>query len=270
MSSIIVATDLSKKSVEIVKQASILANDLGANLHLVHVIKEVAFSIFNNQNDFKEEVFSILKDLFPKIEDKFLHVEVGRVDEVVSNLAKKIEAKLVILGNCGEGDELKSPFVGRDTKALVRKLITPALIVKNIGSINVEKILIPTDFSEQSKWHIKAISLLFPKAKIILTHIYNLKNISNLNLYKIDSQKLNELKEDELKRVKTVADFFLKSLDSKVDLALEEGKLTASTISKIALKNGAKTVAIHTTEGISLFAFDLLLETDNNLLISAI
>jgi nucleotide-binding universal stress UspA family protein len=272
-STILVATDLSARSADIVQKALPLAHKLNAKLHVVHIIEEKIFTYLDDADTLLEKAQNALEKLFPHIPKEQLHCQKGKISSSVAALANNLDAKLVILGSSGENGGLKSLFVGSSTKDIVRSLTMPALVVKTTNDLHVDKLLIPTDFSEASRWHIHAMRSLFPEAKITLLHTFVVPFSSRLSLYGVKKGDVNLLEENLYTNAKNKAALFMQNLNddsNQVDIIVREGGLDAGVFTGIANMHGIQTISLHTTGSISLFAFDLLLETDKDVIINIV
>ncbi len=270
---ILVATDFSPRSVEIVQKTIPLAKKLGGILHIVHVIEEGIFSSLQKDSNIQTGAKNTLKELFPSFNTEQLHCKRGKIGSSIATLAIELNVKLVVLGNSGEHGGLKNLFVGSSTKAIVRKLTVPALVVKTAGELNVDKLLIPTDLSESSKWHIHAMRSLFPKATISLLYTYIVPFSNRLSMYGVKKGEINTLGENLRIHAQNEVALFMQTLKNEaenIDVVIRESGLDAGVFTGVASMHGIQTIAIHTTGNISLFAFDLLLETDKDVLISIV
>lgn len=270
---ILVATDLSPHSIDIVQKAASLAKKMGVSLHIIHVVEDKLFDFFEHESPILEKAKKAMQEYFPAIANSHLHCTKGKIAQSVVELANKLESKLVVLGKSGENGGLKNLFIGSSTKSIVRSLRVPALVVKSIRDLHVEKILIPTDLSEASRWHIHATKELFPNAKITLLHTFITPFNSRLSLYGVKKGDVNLLGENLATYAQNKAALFMENLgvDKKnVEITVRECGLDANSITGIANMYGIQTISLHTTGSISLFAFDLLLETDKDVIINIV
>jgi len=76
---ILVATDLSKRSVDIVQKAIPLAKKLDATLHIVHIVEDKLFDFFEEKTSLLEKASRALDDLFPDMPKEQLHCKRGKV-----------------------------------------------------------------------------------------------------------------------------------------------------------------------------------------------
>jgi nucleotide-binding universal stress UspA family protein len=268
---ILVATDFSQRSIDIVQRALPLAKELGGTLHVIHVIEESLFDFLEKDQPIIEHALEALKKHFPTINESNLHCKKGKVGAVIADLAKELSTKLIILGNSGEHGGLKNLFIGSSTKAIVRSVSVPVLVVKSFKDLDIKKLLIPTDFSKASKKHIQTMQSLFPKAKITLLHTYTVPFSTRLSLYGVKKGDVNLLGENLEIYAKNEAALFLEDFkNTNIDLIVREGALDPNFFTSIANMHAIQTISLHTTGSISLFAFDLLLETDKDVIINTI
>jgi len=155
----------------------------------------------------------------------------------------------------------------------VRSLAVPALVVKRVGDLHVDKLLIPTDLSEASKWHIHSMRTLFPEAKITLLYTFTVPFSSRLSLYGVKKGDVNMLGDNLSTYAHNEAALFMETLgnDGKdLNMIVRESGLDAGVFTGVANMHGIQTISLHTTGSISLFAFDLLLETDKDVIINIV
>jgi nucleotide-binding universal stress UspA family protein len=270
---VLVATDFSSRSFDVIEKAFAFANSSRATVHVVHAIERDIFTFIQDEEEAKTNAYETLKAKFPDLPKAQFHCEKGRVEDVLAACANTLSARVLFLGSSGEKEGLRDLFMGSSTKAIVRALSAPVLVVKTHQAINANKILIPTDFSEASRWHIHAVRTLFPKAAITLLHVYTVPFGNRLSLYGIKRGEVNDFGENLRVSAENEAMLFLESLGEErenVDLLVREGELDSQFFTSTATMHGIELIALHTTGKVSFFAFDLLQETDKDVLITTI
>ena len=270
---VLVATDFSPRSFEVITKAHAFAAASGMALHVAHAIEESFFKKVPDLNAAKANAFAALSKHFPFLTPEMFHCEKGEAHDVIAACANSLNTAVVFLGSSGEKAGLRDLFMGSSTKAIVRTLSAPALVVKTRKEVVAKKILIPTDFSESSRWHIHAVHTLFPEASLLLLHTYSVPFSNRLSLYGVKQGEVNLLAENLKKNAQDQGAIFLNSLGEerqKTELMIKEGGLDTAVFTTAATLHGAQIIAIHTTGNVSFFAFDLLQETDKDVLITTV
>lgn len=194
VSTILVPTDFSPQSIKALEYACALGTAFGATLHLLHV------------NDITVEA-PTLAPLFPparEINTKLLrrlesiadevslptrghrsHVRAGKAFDEVCQAARELAADLIVTATHGYSG-IKRILLGSTTERIVQHSPSPVLVVReherefiasqrrktkrNHRQIRLDRILVPTDFSEHSR-HALTYALFFAKqfgAEVIL------------------------------------------------------------------------------------------------------
>jgi len=270
---VLVATDFSPRSFEVITKAHAFATASKMPLHVVHAIEESFFTRIPNLEQAKENALKELQSHFPFITKETFHCDKGEAEEVIGTCTNALNTSVVFLGSGGEKGGLKDLFMGSSTKAIVRALSAPVLVVKTHKEVQSNKILIPTDFSESSRWHIHAVRTLFPNASLLLLHVYTVPFGNRLSMYGVKKGEVNVLAENLKINAQNEGMVFFESLGEdkeNAELLVREGGLDTSLFTSIATMHGIGLIALHTTGNISFFAFDLLQETDKDVLITTI
>ncbi|MBE0494984.1 MAG: universal stress protein [Campylobacterales bacterium] len=270
---VLVATDFSPRSFEVITKAHAFATASKMPLHVVHAIEETFFNKIPDLEKAKQNAFDELHAHFPFITQDFFHCDKGKVEEVIGMYTNAFSTSVVFLGSGGEKGGLRDLFVGSSTKAIVRTLSAPVFVVKTHKNVEAKKILIPTDLTESSRWHIHAVQTLFPHASLLLLHVYTVPFGNRLSMYGVKKGEVNMLAENLKANAQNEAMLFLESLGEgkeNVELLVREGGLDTALFTSVATMHGIQLIALHTTGNISFFAFDLLQETDKDVLITTV
>lgn len=204
---ILVSTDLSPKSEAAVNKAIVLAKRYDRWLEVLHVINPPLFewtwgSEYKEEQEQKEhlraskerELSEKIKNELKRRSDKLnVHVRVGSPAEEIINFAKLIDASAIILGGSGEYHPLESLFIGTTTKRVIEAAHIPVLVVKNNQIMDYKNILIPTDFSEESKKTVGYTISLFPDATITLLHMMEVPSEFRLRYYGMSDDDIKEV-----------------------------------------------------------------------------
>ncbi len=213
---IIIATDFSKSSENVVENAIDLAKTFQSTVTLIYVLP----------NDIKNEKARLLlhdaakqklKAIAEKITDKGIKadepvLEYGNISDRIIQTAYSINANVILIG-AGEKLENDAFQLGTTAEKIIRKSEKPVWVIKNNSSLNIKNILCPVDFSPESNNALKnAISLSRRfKAKLIIFNSYKIDYPTAL-ISKMDWDEENDRKASEHKQ-----DFnlFLKNFNLK-------------------------------------------------------
>ena len=179
---LLAATDLSPPSRFTTQRAVMLAQQIGAQLELVHVIEKRELEELQRLlgETLKENIKFQTKDLLEKqaidIGEPFgvsigCHVVEGEVLESVTEQADLFSADLLIIGARGANLTLQQ-LLGATAERLLRAIRCPVLTVKQPPLKTYQSVIVPIDFSP---WSIGAIHLaqtVAPQAKLTLLHAY--------------------------------------------------------------------------------------------------
>ena len=177
---LLAATDLSPSSRNTVQRAAMLAQQISAQLELVHVIEKRELEELQRLlgETLKENIQSqnqkLLKELANDIGGSLgikagCHLVEGEVLESITKQADLLSANLLVIGVRGASLTLQQ-LLGSTAERLLRLIQCPVLTVKQPPLRTYQKILVPIDFSP---WSIGAINLaqtVAPQSKLTLLH----------------------------------------------------------------------------------------------------
>lgn len=274
---ILVGTDFSANSFDVIHQALEFAQTHEYDVHIVHILEERFFAkTLKGYDTIYEHSFNELKAIFPQITQAQFHIpkEYLSLDDGIKSYVDALNASLVILGSSGErGDALKQ-LLGSNIKSIVNSVEVPCLIIKTHGKkLKFENILIPTDLSEASQKNIHAVHKLMPDANLELLHSYSLPYERRLHFYGVDKKEILEYqKEVNTCAINNTYNFY-ESLDvdkNRIDLLIKQDALEVESLSKYALETNSDLISLHITGHFSFFPFDLLEFTSKDTLITKI
>lgn len=108
---ILVTIDLSEDSTRIVQRARAIADNAGAELHLIHVIEPLSFAYGGDipmdfsgiQDEIYQQATQQLKRFAESnsIDDKHRHIVMGRPEVEIHAKAEEISADLIVVGSHG-------------------------------------------------------------------------------------------------------------------------------------------------------------------------
>lgn len=139
---ILAPTDLSPESLDVVKYAAHLAESEGAKLTILHVVSptpiiyaDIAPSIDLSgiaeeiAKHSREELESWVASHVEGVKSIELLVEVGLADEVIGDVAEKIDASVVVMATHGYRG-IKRALLGSVTEWFMRRAPCPVLVVR--------------------------------------------------------------------------------------------------------------------------------------------
>ncbi len=247
---ILLATDFSKSSDDVVNYAISLAKTFQSKITLIHVLPDdiknkKAVSLLN------EAAIKMLQTLGERITKEGVSVEEpvlesGSPYEKVVKTANKINANMILIGS-GEKAKNDAFRLGVTAEKVIQLSDQPVWVVKKDSPLNVKNILCPVDFSRTSKRALKnavTIARRF-KAKLTILSVYTLHSPLTLRL-KIDLEKENEgmRAEHEEKLKKFLKDINLTDLDCAQEV---RGGDAAQEILHASAKNKSDILIMGTT-----------------------
>jgi nucleotide-binding universal stress UspA family protein len=149
---IVAATDFSTRSNRAVRQAGLLAQPAGADLHVVHVVDD------DQPNDLvrmeKREAERLLAEQLasmPELQGVQVHPKVitGDPFDGILRAAKEAAADLIVMGSHRK-QLLLDIFVGTTIERVIRKGAFPVLMVNNEAQRKYENVVVPVDLSDAS------------------------------------------------------------------------------------------------------------------------
>lgn len=190
---ILVATDFSETSENVVDNAVEMAKVFGSEIGLVYVLpKDIGSEKANAllENFAKKQLDQLSKNIEAKgVKTLDPILENGDFSEKIIEVSEKINANFIF---AGAGEKVKNGVaqLGSNAEKIIKKSFKPAFIVKNGVPLKISKILCPVDFSPESKRALKnAITLAHKfKAELVLLAVYEVSQLFPIR---------NKLKMDE-------------------------------------------------------------------------
>jgi nucleotide-binding universal stress UspA family protein len=206
---IVAATDMSPFASRAETRAALLAQQLGSELHLLHVIDNLALETLRHLDhplDTEQRLIDSSRNHLAEIEHKCSEkygiqvmtttLNVGRTYAEIVRYAELLDVGLVVLGAHG-GSLVRDLFVGSTVDKVLRKLTRPLLIVKREPEARYRNILIPVDFSESSRRATELATNIVPHAHITVLHAYEVPFKTNLHSAGVNN-KLIQVYETEI------------------------------------------------------------------------
>lgn len=178
MKNILLATDLAPETNRAFGRAVKLGATLSAKLHIVHVCPVDSFSakkktVISLKQDAEDTMKSALIDAkgIKKSQATITVLEGGETFTQIIAHANKIKAGLIVMGIHGKV-KLLDMFVGTTIERVIRKGITPVLMVRDKPQKDYGKVLVGADFSDGSTQAFHIGLQLAAKGEFHLLHSY--------------------------------------------------------------------------------------------------
>jgi nucleotide-binding universal stress UspA family protein len=261
---LLVATDFSQNSLNVLKKAVHLAELMDATVHVLHVIENSFFTL-KNKDYITTQCLEKIHEAVPSFEQEKFHCLEGELKQAISKIAEEISANIVVIEDNKNKDVVEKIFIGSDMQNIIKRAGKPVLVFKNNTFFNYQSILIPTDLSKDSALFIQNIADFFPKAHLSLLHIWRVPVEFRLSLYGLEKEDIAEFKKRCLADSKAELEAFVQNNHlpkERINTLLRED-LDFETLKEM----NPELVAMHTTGAISLFAFNVLKESMADVLI---
>lgn len=267
----LVAFDFSRSSSAVLEKAIVFTQKMGGELHVVHVVESSFFSKKMDLDSIKERSFLELGKSFGSIKKENYHCVSGKVKTEVANTANILNADVVVMGNSGETHFLNELLIGSHTKEIVKHAQTSVLVMKNEHELDYKNILVLTDMSDESAAAIKKVTQFFPKSKTTLANLFYLPIENKFGLYGLNENDVAEYNERVKAESKENIESFLKSLALPSDISVATASIHSSLNPKI-IKDELRHIkydllVIHATQSVSFFAFDVLEQSEVDVLV---
>ncbi|MDO8890935.1 MAG: universal stress protein [Sulfurimicrobium sp.] len=183
---IVVATDFSAAAMRAVRRGAMIAKQLGAEMHLLHVVSpldlypgpdHVADFRLNHEQALHTAVKNRLDALAASLRKDFAipvasAARIGRAHKEIAEYAAAKAAGLVVTGARGE-NTLLDLMMGSTASRLLRLAACPVLIVKNREIEPYQSAITAVDFSPGSINALELTRTVAPGARIEVLHVYD-------------------------------------------------------------------------------------------------
>lgn len=181
---ILAATDFSASAGDAVERATLLAQVLGGELDLLHVVGqhrlvELARLLHEVVDDARvqaeEAAAGALREQVVVILDRHglparpIHLS-GPVPATIAAIADRENATLLVLGARGE-NPVRDFLLGSVPERVLRKTRRPLLVVRHAPATSYRQVLLPTDFSDDARHALTLAARLAPQATLTLLHV---------------------------------------------------------------------------------------------------
>ena len=239
MHPIIVAVDFSNTAIHAVEYAISMANKMKSDIHLIWVDKlnpqESVYPDTSNENRneakkrFEELLNTYSKKLARGISMDF-KLKKGRIYREVDNMAKLVEAELIVTGAHGISG-YEEFWIGSNAYKIVSCATNPVITVRHDYPIreNIERILVPMDGSletlQKIPFVVKLATLFNSEVHLVTTHNSHLKSIQRI------TEKITQMARGYLQDQKvTVIEDILVANDLTKAVLAYAGKVDADLI----------------------------------------
>jgi universal stress protein E len=182
---VLAATDLSDQSRMAVHRATLICREHGAQLEWLHVIEELPPPDRLSLDQYREKVREQLQGEAAQAASQEItcHVRCERGKGFVSIIrsAREVAADLIVIGAHGQ-HLLRDSLLGTTAENLIRKAGIPVLVVKQPVQDDYRRVLVPTDFSDESRRALRAAGTLASAASIDLLHVYGIEGEEQLGM----------------------------------------------------------------------------------------
>ncbi len=259
---VLAATDFSGGSFEMLSKAARLASSVNAKFYIAHILEDSFFERIDDINGLRLRCLNSLSANMPSIKFDDFFCRKGAVKDEISKLTKELDASIVVIGCEGEGSVFEELFIGSHTKDIIRGSIAPVLIAKNKTAPIYNKILVPTDFSDESRITIRRAAEMFGGAKLVLLNVYSVPFESRLSsYYGFSDDAINDFQNGIKSDIQNKAEKFIESVglpSDRVELRIMRGSMNHKLFMELISPMQVDLICLHTTGLFSFFAFDIL------------
>lgn len=204
---IVAATDFSNPANAATARAAMLAKELGAELHLIHVVHPLDLYVGSElsydfqmhyqqvqQESIKNQLEALAKNLRAQFPIK-IHTcnRIGRAHTEITNFAAAADADLIIVGAHGE-NSLLAKLIGSTALRLLKTAKCPVMIVKGKADAvqPYRQVVAAVDLLPGSFKVPDLAGTIAPNAKIELLLIFDSNQVAHMYKAGIDETLLNE------------------------------------------------------------------------------
>jgi nucleotide-binding universal stress UspA family protein len=166
-SRILIATDLSPRSDRHTERGIALAQDMGCEPVIVHVVEG---GLTGDAHEMPAIRRGLVSDYGAEAAAWEVRLGEGPVPDKIAEAAMINDALLIVVG-VARFNNLRDYVLGTAVDYLVRMAPVPVLVVKRRVHQSYRRIAVATDFSECSAAALAATLTLFPQARIELVHM---------------------------------------------------------------------------------------------------
>ena len=225
LKNILVAIDFSESSENELNNSIQFAKMFNSKITLIHVLPD---DIGNDKVKalVEKAATNQLKEINNKISNEEIEtgepiLDYGRYSDCIVNASDRINANLVIIG-AGEKKKKDKFQLGITAENIIRKSDKPVFVVKNNQQLDINHIICPIDFSQESSRALKNAIIMARmfKAKLVVLSVHPLFRQS---FTKLEAAKINEQrrKDHEVEFHKFIKPFNF--VDVNIEMVLKGG-----------------------------------------------
>jgi nucleotide-binding universal stress UspA family protein len=180
---IVLATDLSSRGDRALDRAALLADRWGAKLLVVHALRDDAMGdphrlrgkpSWRQPTDAAAAIErQIRRDLGSRAVDLSVLIEEGNPVDVILGVIGREGADLAVLG-AEAATAAGGASLGNTVEQVIRRSPISTLLVKTRPHGPYRRLLVGTDFTDESRYGLEVAAALFPDAEFALMHSYDL------------------------------------------------------------------------------------------------
>jgi len=221
---IVAATDFSVLSNIAVMRAALLAKELGAELHLIHIVhpldlyagSELSFDFQMHYQQVQQQTIKTqLEALASQLREQFsITIEagtrIGRAHTEIANYASTHHADLIVVGAQGENSML-AKLVGSTALRLLKVAKSPVLMIKNHETVTqpYHKVIAAVNFAPSSADVPALASTIAPNAAIEALLIFDSNQEAHMYKAGMDEELLAEYRKKALEQAEQNLDRML-------------------------------------------------------------
>lgn len=180
MKNILLATDLASSSDRAMERAAMLAKNLEAQLHILHVA--AAYPVPGQKHMPKpfqqagEDLIRAHLDSYREaggVNAEITILQGGDVFAHILEQAHKVKADLIVMGVHAKA-KFRDLFTGTTVERVIRRGVKPVLVVKNKPTTPYQNIIAGVDFTPGSRAAMRLALEISPKATIRAVHTYDM------------------------------------------------------------------------------------------------
>jgi nucleotide-binding universal stress UspA family protein len=245
---ILVASDLSPRAENALIRAVQVAREHEAVLTALHVLEDRSRDEDQTAATIEEALRQTLTGLSPRYDGPVTAgVVAGKPFVEIIRQAREHTADLIVVGAHG-AHFIKDLFLGTTAEKIVRKGDRPVLVVKGETQGPYRRVLVPVDFSDDSRQALELALQLAPQAEFHILHAYEGFE-GRLRIGGASQSEITRYRRHLAKKARQELETFLRDvngLDRPVKRVLKHGR-ASHVIPKTARRLRADLVAVGTT-----------------------
>ena len=224
---IVATTDFSAAAERAVRRGALIAKQLGAEFHLLHVVYPLdlypglMLAFDSRQTELERLRQETGKTRVDTMADALQQeygiriktaTRIGRAHTQIAEYAVAHAAGLLVVGARGENTMLDL-LLGSTASRLLRVATCPVLIVRNAEAVAYRQAIAAVDFPEGSAAVPTFARTVAPDARIEVLHIFDLVQEARMREIGLDDAQLQKYRDDALAKMQTQLDEMLAVLE---------------------------------------------------------